>query len=69
MAIESIAILVTLVVGVALGATIAWLASRTSTAALETEREVLRTELEKDRAVHTERLKTYAKSADAKVNV
>jgi len=60
MAIESIAILVTLVVGVALGATIAWLASRTSTAALETEREVLRTELEKDRAVHTERLKTYA---------
>jgi DNA recombination protein RmuC len=60
MPIESLVILATLTIGVAIGAIIAWLASRSSTSALRTEREVLRTELEKDRAVHAERLNAYA---------
>jgi len=59
MAIEPLSILTTLVVGLAIGAAIGWLASRSAKAALERDLGSARTELEKDRAVHTERLKAY----------
>jgi DNA recombination protein RmuC len=45
-------ILLTLIVGVAVGAALGWLASRPAHARLQTE-------LEKDRALHAERLRTY----------
>ena len=58
MPIES-TILVVLTIGFAVGALIGWLAARTAHAHLQTE-------LEKDRAVHAERLKAY-QDADARL--
>jgi DNA recombination protein RmuC len=55
MSIDFLTIAVTLILGVAIGAMVGWLASRTGQA-------VLRTELEKDRAVHAERLKAYGEA-------
>ena len=52
MSIEFLAIAITLILGLAIGVMVGWLASRPAQAAL-------RTELEKDRAVHAERLKAY----------
>src|SRR5947208_2270361 len=52
MSIESLVIAITLILGLAIGVMVGWLASRPAHAAL-------RTELEKDRAVHAERLKAY----------
>ncbi len=52
MSIEFLAIVITLILGLAIGVMVGWLASRPAQAAL-------RTELEKDRAVHAERLKAY----------
>src|SRR5437773_5664506 len=52
MSIEFPAIVITLPLGLAIGAMVGWLASRPA-------RTRLRTELEKDRAVHAERLKAY----------
>ena len=52
MSIEFPAIVITLTVGLAIGAMVGWLASRPA-------RTRLRTELENDRAVHAERLKAY----------
>jgi DNA recombination protein RmuC len=52
-------ILIVLAVGVALGASVGWLASRHTHIELQTE-------LEKDRAVHAERLKAY-REAEAKL--
>src|SRR5947207_2739235 len=52
MSIEFPAIVITLTLGLAIGAMVGWLASRPA-------RTRLRTELEKDRAVHAERLKAY----------
>jgi DNA recombination protein RmuC len=52
MSIELPAIVITLALGLAIGAMVGWLASRPA-------RTRLRTELEKDRAVHAERLRVY----------
>jgi len=52
MSIEFLVIAITLILGLAIGVMVGWLASRPAHAAL-------RTELEKDRAVHAERLKAY----------
>ena len=52
MSIESLPTVIPLVLGLAIGALVGWLASRPAEARL-------RTELEKDRAVHAERLKAY----------
>jgi DNA recombination protein RmuC len=52
MSIDVLTIAITLILGVAIGAMVGWLASRPAQAHL-------RTELEKDRAVHAERLKAY----------
>ena len=52
MPIEFLAIGITLIVGLAIGATVGWLASRPGQSRLQAE-------LEKDRAVHAERLKAY----------
>src|SRR6476660_2673483 len=52
MSIEFLATVITLIVGLAIGATVGWLASRPGQSRL-------RTELEKDRAVHAERLRAY----------
>src|SRR6266850_7741964 len=52
MSIDFLTIAITLILGVAIGAMVGWLASRP----VQTH---LRTELEKDRAVHAERLKAY----------
>ena len=52
MPIEPLLLIATLVVGLAIGALVGWLASRPAQARL-------RTELEKDRAVHAERLAAY----------
>jgi DNA recombination protein RmuC len=57
--IEFLPILVTLIVGLAIGGAIGWLASRPACTRLQTE-------LEKERAVHSERLKTY-EAADSKL--
>ncbi len=52
MSIEPLAIVITLVLGLAIGALVGWLASRPAQTRLQTE-------LEKDRAVHAERLRAY----------
>src|SRR5712671_296789 len=52
MSIEFLVIAITLILGLAIGVMVGWLASRPAHAAL-------RTELEKDRAVHAERLRAY----------
>jgi len=52
MSIEFVAIALTLTLGLTLGAIVGWLATRPALARLQTE-------LEKDRAVHAERLKAY----------
>ncbi len=52
MSIEPLAIVITLTLGLAIGALAGWLASRPAQTRLQTE-------LEKDRAVHAERLKAY----------
>ena len=59
MVIESLGIVITLIVGVALGAAIGWLVSRGAAATLQRDLGNTRTELEKERAVHGERLKAY----------
>src|SRR3954465_12873466 len=59
MAIDIIPIGVTLIFGLVLGAVVAWLASRPAVARLQST-------LDKDRAVHAERLKAYGE-ADAKL--
>src|SRR5215467_1810507 len=55
MSIGFLTIAVTLILGLAIGAMVGWLASRPGQAHL-------RTELEKDRAVHAERLKAYGEA-------
>src|SRR5437773_1351326 len=52
MSIEFLATVITLILGLAIGATVGWLASRPRQSRLQAE-------LEKDRAVHAERLKAY----------
>ena len=52
MSIEPLTLVITLIAGLAIGATFGWLASRPAQTRLQTE-------LEKDRAVHAERLKAY----------
>src|SRR5437773_3544186 len=52
MSIEFLATVITLILGLAVGATLGWLASRPRQSCLQAE-------LEKDRAVHAERLKAY----------
>jgi DNA recombination protein RmuC len=52
MPIEFLATVITLILGLAIGATVGWLASRPRQSRLQAE-------LEKDRAVHAERLKAY----------
>ena len=52
MSIEPLVILITLILGLALGALVGWLASRPAQARL-------RNEVERERAVHAERLKAY----------
>src|SRR5580765_6766595 len=52
MAIEPLSLIVTLTIGLALGALLGWLAGRPAQAQL-------RNQLDKDRAVHAERLKAY----------
>ena len=52
MPIDFLAIAITLILGLAIGVMVGWLASRPA-------QTVLKTELEKDRAVHAERLKAY----------
>ena len=59
MAIDLSPFLITLIVGIAIGVMVGWLLSRTVQARL-------RTELDKERAVHQERLKAYV-DADAKL--
>lgn len=59
MSIEPLTILITLILGLAIGVVVGWLASRPALARLLTE-------LEKDRAVHAERLKAH-QEADAKL--
>jgi DNA recombination protein RmuC len=51
--IESLATVIALILGLAIGAIVGWLASRPALTRVQTE-------LEKDRAVHAERLKTYS---------
>ncbi len=52
MAVESLSLFVTLLIGLALGALVGWLAARPALTRSETE-------LEKDRALHAERLRSY----------
>ena len=59
MSIEPLAIAITLILGLAMGALVGWLASRPAQTRL-------RAELEKDRAVHAERLLAYH-DAEAKL--
>src|SRR4051794_22751053 len=66
MPIESLAVLITLAVGLAGGVAIGWFSSRISAASLERALGSTRSELEKDRAVHAERLKAYG---DAEVRL
>jgi DNA recombination protein RmuC len=59
MPIDPLQLLLTLAIGLAAGATVGWLASRSTQTRLQTE-------LDKERAVHAERLKVYA-DADARL--
>ena len=59
MSIEPLTLVITLILGLAIGVTIGWLASRPAQTRLQTE-------LEKDRAVHAERLTAYH-DAEAKL--
>ena len=59
MSIEPLTLVITLILGLAIGVTIGWLASRPAQARLQTE-------LDKDRAVHAERLTAYH-DAEAKL--
>jgi len=59
MSIDPLTVVITLIVGLAIGVVVGWLASRPAQARLLTE-------LEKDRAVHAERLKAH-QEADAKL--
>jgi DNA recombination protein RmuC len=63
MPIEILAVVLTLILGLAIGVMVGWLASRPAHTRLQhevdTARTRLHTELEKDRAVHAERLKAY----------
>ena len=52
MPIETISLVITLAIGLGLGVLVGWLAGRPA-------QSQLRSELEKDRAVHAERLKAY----------
>ena len=52
MSIDPVTLVITLIVGLAIGVVIGWLASRPAQTRLQTE-------LEKDRAVHAERLTAY----------
>ena len=54
MPIDLTAVAITLILGLAIGAAVGWLASRPALSRLQLA-------LEKDRAVHGERLKAYAK--------
>jgi DNA recombination protein RmuC len=56
----TLALIIALTIGLALGALVGWLASRQSHAGLQRDLERIQHEQEKDRAVHAERLKTYA---------
>src|SRR5206468_5761399 len=57
--IEPVTVIITLIVGLLIGALVGWLASRPAQTRLQSE-------LERDRAVHAERLKAYL-DADAKL--
>jgi DNA recombination protein RmuC len=59
MSIEFLAILIALFVGVVVGAMVGWLGSRSARTTLAVKLARVGTELEKDRAVHAERLKAY----------
>ena len=52
MSIDPVTLVITLIVGLAIGVLVGWLASRPAQTRLHTE-------LEKDRAVHAERLRAY----------
>ena len=52
MPIEPVSLVITLTIGLAIGALVGWLSGRPAQARL-------RNELDKDRAVHAERLKAY----------
>jgi DNA recombination protein RmuC len=62
MAIEPLGLLITLIFGLVLGGAIGRLVLRTRQATLERDLGAARTELEKDRAVHAERLKAYGEA-------
>src|SRR5256885_16545383 len=59
MAIDAVTLVITLIVGLAIGVVVGWLASRSAQTRLQTE-------LEKDRAVHAERLTAY-RDAESKL--
>jgi DNA recombination protein RmuC len=56
--------IIALLIALGVGALVGWLASRPSHARLQTEHHRLHVELEKDRAVHAERLKAYGEAED-----
>ncbi len=62
MSIAYLPFIVALLIALGVGALVGWLASRPGHARLQTERSRLHLELEKDRAVHAERLKAYGEA-------